>query len=248
MGAVWLLLFPLNSLFSKHHLSRRLGKSRPQEGPPERSEHCGRPHLPVSLSPCHRHTHPTLTYTHTRTHTHDTPRSLTWANCLTNTPTDMQSHTQTHRHTCRHTHSDTGMHSLTDTHTHTSAHPASHTDIFTGSLLGFGNPPEVEQLHDLLWCIQMHPEVLALPRLDPTIQAGGAADTSHPPQPGLPQGTHCAHLRRDLEQRAKEEAHGCSLWPQAIAKPVPTHTPPTNPLPASLHGSESERLLRCGHH
>ena len=142
MGAVWLLLFPLNSLFSKHHLSRRLGKSRPQEGSPERSEHCGSPHLPVSLSPCHRHTHPTLTYTHTHTHTcthtHDTPHSLTWATCLTNTPTDMQSHTQTHRHTRRHIHSDTGMHTLTDTHTHTSAHPASHRHIH-------GLPPWVRE-------------------------------------------------------------------------------------------------------
>lgn len=43
VGAVGLLLLPLNPLFSKYHLSRRLGTSRPQEGPPERSEHCGSP-------------------------------------------------------------------------------------------------------------------------------------------------------------------------------------------------------------
>ena len=97
MGAVWLLLFPLNSLFSKHHLSRRLGKSRPQEGSPERSEHCGSPHLPVSLSPCHRHTHPTLTHTHTHTHTctHTRYTSLTDMGNL--------SHKHTHRHAITYT-------------------------------------------------------------------------------------------------------------------------------------------------
>ena len=97
MGAVWLLLFPLNSLFSKHHLSRRLGKSRPQEGSPERSEHCGSPHLPVSLSPCHRHTHPTLTYTHTHT--------LTYTHTRYTSLTDMGnlSHKHTHRHAITYT-------------------------------------------------------------------------------------------------------------------------------------------------
>jgi len=99
VGAVWLLLFPLNSLFSKHHLSRRLGKSRPQEGSPERSEHCGSPHLPVSLSPCHRHTHPTLTYTHTHTHTH----MHTHTRYTSLTDMGNLSHKHTHRHAITYT-------------------------------------------------------------------------------------------------------------------------------------------------
>ena len=97
VGAVWLLLFSLNPLFSKYHLSRR--------DPWKDLSTVGVPHLGL-LQPLSQ-THPPYPDIHTHTHTHTRYTPLT--------AMGTQSHKHAHRHAI--TYTDSQACTLSQTHT-----------------------------------------------------------------------------------------------------------------------------------
>lgn len=204
-------------------------------------------------SPCHRHPS-ILTHTHSLPHTYIHRHTAHSQMPLTDMCT--LTHTRSDRHTPlsqTHPQTDVFIYRLPNTpsHTHTGSHPRLphphlHTRTHRLPLTGVGRPPEADQLHGLVGSVQMHLEVPALPRVDPTVQAGGATDASHPPQPGLPQGAHCAHLRRDLEQGTEGRAT-CWLQPAGWGPHTAPPCSPPRPLSAVPGSLSHSGRPHCAH-